>query len=161
MQLNVLSISKTFSVYREKKKLHDSTYVQIFLILNTTVLHNLHLVESVDMENCRYRETASIEVQQLHMDFLLCAGSSHPYSMLFKGQLIFTFLYLPLTSSSLLIDYEVLFTNNLWYHLIKYSSSLMPWQLLKIFYFQAILSFPRRPVESFKVFVSHHIKEKY
>ena len=89
---------QNISVYRKKKKLHDSTYMQIFLIVNMTVLHNLHLVESVDMKNCRYRETASIEVQQLHMGFLLCTGSSPPYFMLFKDQLIFNFLYLPAKS---------------------------------------------------------------
>ena len=33
-------------------KLHESTYTWIFFLINTTVPHNLQLVESTDVEPC-------------------------------------------------------------------------------------------------------------
>ena len=69
-------------------ELCESTYMQTFSVVNTIVLHDLPLAESLDMELWigRNRIYGGLTIK-LYMDFRLQGGSAPLTPMLFKGQL--------------------------------------------------------------------------
>lgn len=90
---------------QHKFQLHRPTYTWFFFSINTTLLHDRWLVESLDAELQIQREPLIRRADyKLYTDFQLCKGSAPQPPVLYKHQLVFYVMRVTVTAFILHIN---------------------------------------------------------